>query len=68
MGCLCDNDLVINKLKNSKILTELLETKESQLSLVEIKPGVGTPIIFIDGFLTEEKDNTDDWESQLKDI
>lgn len=59
---------MIDKLKNTTLFSDFLETKEDQLNLVEIKPGVGAPVIFIDGFLTEEKDNTEDWESQLKDI
>lgn len=41
---------------------------ESQFTLEKIKEGCGVAVIFIDGFLSEEKNNTIDWESQLKDI
>lgn len=37
-------------------------------SLIKIKEGHGEAIIFIDGFLSEKKNNREDWESQLKEI
>ncbi|RVU84159.1 DUF726 domain-containing protein [Leucothrix sargassi] len=67
-GFFTEYGYVIKKITNANLFSNLLASEGGQLNLVEVKPGVGEPVIFIDGFLTEEKDNTDDWESQLKEI
>lgn len=59
---------MINKIENSGLKAKKFKPKALELNLIEIKAGVGSPVIFIDGFLTEEAGNTDDWESQLKAI
>ncbi len=59
---------MIKKIEKPDLKAKQYKPKVLELNLIKIKDGVGAPVIFIDGFLTEEAGNTDDWEAQLKAI
>lgn len=57
---------IVNKENYQKIVKQTVDA--SKFSFIQIKPGNGIAIIFIDGFLTAENENTDDWEAQLQQL
>ena len=57
---------VVNKENIKKMVSSDLD--ENKFSFTQIKPGNGIAVIFIDGFLTEERDNIEDWQIQMQEL